>query len=677
MTDLSSTASGRRAAVVNDLAAADHRYYDFRSQLRVREAGDWLSRLEMITRAWLDEKGYFLDAGLPAQWRTDAQDVFLDGIEFRGAPALRLTMVETADQGEFRTEVLAVDLAGSDGWIGVTVHSTDGNFANRPRLVPRLLEQIHVQDGASELVDDTWVIDKQQHVQEFLNVLADKDRLAPVFVTAVRPGGNVDAVRKWMAARSRELAGLAHSYVLSAEANASLMHGLGPSLGVQPGTIRSFANGPVPHDPTDALRHRVIGAPRLERLGERAAENLVGRIARFEAAVRDEPTALRDARRAFDREAISHRFRRPVLAVEGSALSEPQELPSRPSLEAPEETTTPVTVEESTETPIATGAGQDLGDVTQEHDVAPTGDQAAEGDDEGRGSAERDVIPEDVQGDGAVAGPTATAPETVAGLEKLLALTGGSSIDEAIEAFQVFTEMIEDAEKRAQETQSEVEAAEDDATDLRRAVGELELELSNEIGRRRTAELNARLLATYSSPAEEQTSDVLHPTQLESPVQFSDVPIAALDLEEFVEFTGDIGTVEELDVYDQYNLGAKRCWEGLIALHDYARARRDGVHGSGFWDYLQHIPTGYSGFPFRDFAAVESESTMSKREYRHQRLLPVPETVDPTGRVVMWAHLKLSQVGRISPRLHFHDDVAGSGKVYVGYIGRHLGISSG
>ncbi|MGP5090333.1 hypothetical protein [Brachybacterium tyrofermentans] len=673
MTELSSIVSGRRAAVVKDFAAADHRYYDFRSQLRVRETGDWLSRVETITRAWLDEKSYLLDAGLPAQWRTDAQDVFLDGIEFRGAPALRLTMVETAAQGEFRTEVLAVDLAGSDGWIGVTVHSTDGNFANRPRLVPRLLEQIHVRDGASELVDDTWVIDKPQHVQEFLHVLADKDRLAPVFVTAVRPGGNVDAVRRWMAARSRELAGLAHSYVLSAEANASLMHGLGPSLGVQPGTIRSFANGPVPHDPTDALRHRVIGAPRLERLGERAAANLVGRIARFEAAVRDEPTALRDARRAFDREAISHRFRRPISAVEGSTLSEPQELPSRPSLEAPEGTTTPVTVEESTETQIATGAGEDLDGATHEIDVAPTGDQAVKGDDEGRGPAEREEPPED----SAVTSPTATAPEALAGIEELLALTGGSSIDDAIKAFHIYTEMIEDAEKLAQETQSEVEAAEDDASDLRRAVGELELELSNEIGRRRTAELNARLLTTYSSPAEEQTPEVLHPTQLESPVQFSDVPIAALDLEEFVEFTGDIGTVEELDVYDQYNLGAKRCWEGLIALHDYVRARREGVHDRGFWDYLQHIPTGYSGFPFRDFAAVESESTMSKREYRNQRLLPVPETVDPTGRVVMWAHLKLSQVGRISPRLHFHDDVARTGKVYVGYIGRHLGISSG
>lgn len=38
-------------------------------------------------------------------------------------------------------------------------------------------------------------------------------------------------------------------------------------------------------------------------------------------------------------------------------------------------------------------------------------------------------------------------------------------------------------------------------------------------------------------------------------------------------------------------------------------------------------------------------------------------------------HLKLLKVGRISPRLHFYDDASGTGKIYIGYIGRHLAIS--
>jgi hypothetical protein len=37
----------------------------------------------------------------------------------------------------------------------------------------------------------------------------------------------------------------------------------------------------------------------------------------------------------------------------------------------------------------------------------------------------------------------------------------------------------------------------------------------------------------------------------------------------------------------------------------------------------------------------------------------------------MWAHVKIDNRDP-APRLHFHDDTRGSGKVYVGYIGPHL-----
>jgi hypothetical protein len=38
----------------------------------------------------------------------------------------------------------------------------------------------------------------------------------------------------------------------------------------------------------------------------------------------------------------------------------------------------------------------------------------------------------------------------------------------------------------------------------------------------------------------------------------------------------------------------------------------------------------------------------------------------------MASHFKIAQSGMISPRLHYIDDTAKTGKVYVGYIGRHL-----
>ena len=60
------------------------------------------------------------------------------------------------------------------------------------------------------------------------------------------------------------------------------------------------------------------------------------------------------------------------------------------------------------------------------------------------------------------------------------------------------------------------------------------------------------------------------------------------------------------------------------------------------------------------------------RRFGDERVFPVPTTVSPDGLAVMAAHFKLGRLGRIDPRLHYLDDSAGTGKVYVGYIGEHL-----
>ena len=38
----------------------------------------------------------------------------------------------------------------------------------------------------------------------------------------------------------------------------------------------------------------------------------------------------------------------------------------------------------------------------------------------------------------------------------------------------------------------------------------------------------------------------------------------------------------------------------------------------------------------------------------------------------MTAHFKLAVIGRFTPRLYYLDRVRQDGKVYIGYIGRHL-----
>ncbi|MEO2096614.1 MAG: hypothetical protein ABGX90_05645 [Brachybacterium sp.] len=716
MTTAAPRRTGRRAdtSALED-STVDHRYYDFSTRLRVLDEGDWTSRLESTVRVWLAEKSIPMPAGIPSAHTSESVDAKIDRLELPGVAAFRLTLAEVGEQGEWRTEVLGVARERGDGWISVTVHSQENRFANRPRVVPRLLEGLEVRDGSSELLDDTWIVETS-HVGEFFQLLADPGRNAPVFVTAARPGVELGKVGKWMELRSRELAGLAHSYVLSAEANAQLMRALGEAHGVRPGTIRSFAPNPVAHDREDALRHRVVGAQRLNSLPSRAAGALIGRIARFEAAGRPEPAVLRDARRAFDRKALEDRLRgrrarrsgqplapsRPI--VPSRPTTEPASPSPAPSAEAPADTLpspAPGPPEESareeprTEVPSAPPPAEESETAAAPQPVpSPT-----EAEEPGATDSPESEPTTDVEGrttgkasDRAASGTTPGGPSNVSEAEpdapsegldtpdphlaELFALTGVTSLAAVLDHLRAQEDLLEEVAEEAQEALAERDRHADTAEQLQRAVGDLELELSSELTRRQTAEQNARLLSVYQAPEEERDPEAIRLVELRAPEQFSEVPDAMRKLREYLEFTGDAAVTAALDEYDTVNISAKKCWDGLLALHDYARARSTGVHEGGLVDYLRTTPHGFHGFGVSNCATQESGPTKEQKDLAEQRRFTVPTTVDPSGAVVMWPHLKLGKIGRISPRLHFHDDVAGTGKVYVGYIGRHLGISS-
>ena len=712
--------TGRRADTsALEESSVDHRYYDFSTRLRVLDEGDWTSRLERTVREWLAEKSIPMPEGVPSVHLAEAVDAKIDRLELPGVTAFRLTLAEVGAHGEWRTEVLGVARERGDGWISVTVHSQENRFANRPRVVPRLLEGLEVRDGSSELLDDTWIVESS-HLGEFLQLLADPARNAPVFVTAARPGVDLERVGKWMELRSRELAGLAHSYVLSAEANAQLMRVLGEAHGVRPGTIRSFAPSPVAHDSADALRHRVIGAHRLTDLPSRAAGQLIGRIARFEAAGRPEPAVLRDARRAFDRKALEDRLRGRRARRDADSLapsrpdvpSSPMSTPAPPSpapsdsvpttavpapapapaVETPREelpTRVPSAPSPVPAVDIPAPAAPEPVPSPAEAEEPVTADRPEEEPEADVEEPAADTAPGAETGTAASAAP-GTQPRTETGtvvpsggvdssdphLAELFALTGVTTLAEVLDHLRAQEDLLEEVAAEAADALAERDRHADVAEELERTVGDLELELSSELTRRQTAEQNFRFLAVYRAPEEEREPGAIRLGELRAPEQFSDVPSAMRGLREYVEFTGDVAVTAALDEYDTVNIAAKKCWDGLLSLHDYARARAAGVHTGGLIDYLRTTPQDFHGFGVSNCATQESGPTMERKDLAEQRRFPVPTSVDPSGTVLMQPHLKLGKIGRISPRLHFHDDVAGTGKVYVGYIGRHLGISS-
>lgn len=128
--------------------------------------------------------------------------------------------------------------------------------------------------------------------------------------------------------------------------------------------------------------------------------------------------------------------------------------------------------------------------------------------------------------------------------------------------------------------------------------------------------------------------------------------------------------LDDLDSHLNARAWAELTWRGLRALHLYAEADYDGNFKE--WCLRSGDPWAW---PANDkkLAMRESESVETGKRLREQRRLPVDERVDPTGRVHMWAHLKISEGGgEMAPRVYFHDDTRGpTGKVHVGFIGPH------
>lgn len=139
---------------------------------------------------------------------------------------------------------------------------------------------------------------------------------------------------------------------------------------------------------------------------------------------------------------------------------------------------------------------------------------------------------------------------------------------------------------------------------------------------------------------------------------------------ERVVFTGDLDRAVELDLRDQNGLYVQRCWEFIRVLHDYAGMKANGSFAGNVQAYLKDDDHDGYRVPLARHAPVETKSTMDR--WGSERVFPVPEDVNGTRSVVMEAHFRAGQQNTLAPRLYYFDDTANTGKVYVGYIGRHL-----
>jgi hypothetical protein len=115
----------------------------------------------------------------------------------------------------------------------------------------------------------------------------------------------------------------------------------------------------------------------------------------------------------------------------------------------------------------------------------------------------------------------------------------------------------------------------------------------------------------------------------------------------------------------------KRCWEALCTLDAYVRAKAAKTFHGDFYTFCLFNPE--ATFPSAQINSKESLQITGNDRLRAQRTFEVDKRVDPTGKILMVAHLAIQRAGTLAPRLYYLDDSAGpTGIMHVGYIGRHL-----
>lgn len=157
----------------------------------------------------------------------------------------------------------------------------------------------------------------------------------------------------------------------------------------------------------------------------------------------------------------------------------------------------------------------------------------------------------------------------------------------------------------------------------------------------------------------------------EYPATFAEL-LQRVDAFSGVRFTGDRNATNELDEHTVLGEAiVMKAWDALLTFDAYAQARRAGKFDHSLSQYVKFSDHGCL-VRIGKVVWTESESVKNNEKYRAQRVLPVDLAVDSSGLKLMVAHVKLSNLTGVAPRLYFDDTYSAVGYVTVGYLGSHM-----
>ncbi|GAA2782449.1 hypothetical protein [Saccharopolyspora taberi] len=580
-------------------------------------------------RSWLVHKKYDADAlqlGASARLADDVDGIMLERMGLDGSYAMRVRIVENQPQGAW-TSQLTVLVPGKDDpavvWLDVTnpeVLSDDDDeprqrrqWTATPRLVRDLLAVLPARDSSARLETGPRRVFGDEAL-ELVDVVGDPKRRGPVYLA-----GSADLLPQydWLKHVGKLLnqtVGIGSGYVLDPEATEIFSRAVGRSHAVVPGTMRTFLPGVEFGDAADALRHRVLSTSRIVKDDTQRLARLLGWRARDLAIESRLPKTITRLDQHFEKQLdqiLVGDDAEPV-AVRGAATSQGVVDTGLPGIRADR-------------------VAVDLRDAELLR-----------------------VLHDELDGELSV--------------ERLRELIGFAEARQREQTNRAaLSQRFEELQKRNAELQRSLdeisEQLDDETLELAEARADLKKETATTGHLRRLLADAQRWDDAWSQPVESELDGL--------PESFLDV-LARFDELSYVEFTGDKEKTFELEERDRMGVWAGKTWEALLALEDYARASAEGRCDRDVDGYLRNLPDRCHGYSPKNHARDESEDVRRNAKLRGARELPVPPEFDVSRRAYMGAHFKIAKFGMISPRMHYLDATAATGKVYVGYIGAHL-----
>ncbi|WP_138985386.1 hypothetical protein [Gordonia otitidis] len=496
-----------------------------------------------------------------------------------------------------------------------------------PRLIRRLLDAHEAKDATVTLTGSPELI-RVDDVHRVVEAIKDPQRTVSVVVAPSAWREHEDSWRKVIESLTKQSVGIAATYVIDDAACAELNEQLPPSHRVALGSVRTYVPAVDISSPEDGLRHRILFPGALARSvsATRVARPLAkthARSTRLRLLERDLPG---DIRRGLE---ILHRAE--VSAMRTWEVDRRVGQPKRGSNLAD---TVPVALDEA-----AVTIGQNVRAVFD--GIARVAQRWL-----GKGFEP-------------------TSVDVITALDDLLErrttelAVVEEQVDEATQTLESNEQSLRDMRTRLEDVSLDLTISDDRIRELTREAAQLRQRLVD-AGRAEDA---------YVAPIEDLWTPPDDVLGLISMITKGDDAHRAL---KFVEFTGDEDIALEVDVHEKTPRYAHAFWDYVHVLYDYANGKADGSISCGVHMYLQsdHI-AGHKCSPERH-ASTESDSVLNRKSWRDERMLPVPKKVDPSGLVLMDAHFKPTWRDKFAPRMHYFDDTNQSGKVYIGYIGRHL-----